>query len=58
VTMTIKVYRLTSDGQRHVVSEETTEGVPLPVVAQGYPPCSCPRCKARMSPAERKRLAS
>jgi len=28
------------------------------VVAQGYPPCACPRCVSRRSPARRERRTS
>ena len=58
VTMTMKVYRLGPDGERQTVSDRTTDGVPLAVVAQGYPPCACPRCVSRRSPVRRERRTS
>ena len=56
--MTRKVYRLGPDGERQTVSDRTTDGVPLAVVAQGYPPCACPRCVSRRSPVRRERRTS
>lgn len=44
--MTIKVYRVLPDGTREPVShEQVTAPLDIPA-SQGFPPCSCPRCKA------------
>ena len=47
MTMTMRVYRITSTGERQDISSEVTDGAALPVVDPGYPPCGCPdpRCQ-------------
>ncbi|MGW4049819.1 hypothetical protein ACWENA_03235 [Streptomyces sp. NPDC004779] len=44
--MTIKVYRVLADGTREPVShEQVIKPLDIPV-GRGFPPCSCPRCRA------------
>ena len=52
MTMTMKVYRVGADGVRQDISTEETDGVPLPVVDPGYPPCACPfpACQRALKP--------
>ncbi|MGA5411220.1 hypothetical protein ACPCSC_28685 [Streptomyces lavendulocolor] len=44
--MTIKVYRVASDGTRRTLHDEQevppADSVPA---THGFPPCSCPRCR-------------
>ncbi|MFE6379247.1 hypothetical protein [Streptomyces roseolus] len=44
--MTIKVYRVLVDGTReHISHEQVIKPLDAPV-GRGFPPCSCPRCRA------------
>ncbi|MEU2660192.1 hypothetical protein ABZ615_33350 [Streptomyces sp. NPDC007325] len=44
--MTIKVYRVLADGTREPVSHEQVSK-PLDIPGgRGFPPCTCPRCRA------------
>jgi len=60
VTMTLRIYRVGTDGQRREISQETTEGFSPVAVDPGFPPCTCPRagCQSRLVvPEEVRRRA-